>query len=158
MRDADVAAPPRRQSSPPRSKYWMGGGCGPRRWASDALRLKGDEALQYDPNPSDVVPSTRFLIPIGDLDPREAAPLTDAALTSYHAVKRSLHLLGAGATAVVIGVGGLGQMAVQLLRTLSGATTIVALTTRPTSWRQRRGWAPSRRSSRARTPWPGSRT
>jgi propanol-preferring alcohol dehydrogenase len=74
-----------------------------------------------------LIPSTRHLIPIGTLDPREAAPLTDAALTSYHAVKRSLHLLGAGSTAVVIGVGGLGQMAVQLLRTLSGATTIVAL-------------------------------
>src|SRR5580693_3891761 len=78
-----------------------------------------------------IVPSTRFLLPLGKLDPREAAPLTDAALTSYHAVKRSLHLLGAGSTAVVIGVGGLGQMAVQLLRTLSGATTIVAMDTAP---------------------------
>ncbi len=76
-----------------------------------------------------LVPSTRHLIPLGQLDPREAAPLTDAALTSYHAVKRSLHLLGPGSTAVVIGVGGLGQMAVQLLRTLSGATTIVAVDT-----------------------------
>jgi propanol-preferring alcohol dehydrogenase len=76
-----------------------------------------------------LVPSTRFLIPLGDLDPREAAPLTDAALTSYHAVKRSVHLLGAGSTAVVIGAGGLGQMAIQILRTLSGATTIVAVDT-----------------------------
>ncbi|MDT5137775.1 MAG: alcohol dehydrogenase, propanol-preferring, partial [Mycobacterium sp.] len=41
-----------------------------------------------------LVPATRYLIPLGDLDPREAAPLTDAGLTSYHAVKRSLHLLG----------------------------------------------------------------
>jgi hypothetical protein len=41
----------------------------------------------------------------------EAAPLSDVALTGYHAVKRSLHLLGPGATAVVIGAGGLGQMA-----------------------------------------------
>jgi alcohol dehydrogenase, propanol-preferring len=78
-----------------------------------------------------VVPSTRFLIPIGDLDPRKAAPLSDAALTSYHAVKRSLHLLGAGSTAVVIGAGGPGQMAVQLLRALSAATTIVAIDTAP---------------------------
>ena len=78
-----------------------------------------------------MVPSTRFLIPIGDLDPREAAPLSDAALTSYHAVKRSLHLLGAGSTAVVIGAGGLGQMAIQLLRALSAATTIIALDTAP---------------------------
>src|SRR5688572_28327069 len=74
-----------------------------------------------------LVPSTRFLIPLGTLDPREAAPLSDAALTSYHAVKRSLHLLGPGSTAVVIGAGGLGQMAIQILRVLSGATTIVAI-------------------------------
>jgi alcohol dehydrogenase, propanol-preferring len=77
------------------------------------------------------IPSTRFLVPLGTLDPREAAPLTDAALTSYHAVKRSLHLLGAGSTAVVIGAGGLGQMAIQLLRALSGATTIVAVDNSP---------------------------
>ena len=76
-----------------------------------------------------LVPSTRFLIPLGKLDPRDAAPLTDAALTSYHAVKRSLHLLGAGSTAVVIGAGGLGQMAIQILRALSSATTVVAVDT-----------------------------
>ena len=78
-----------------------------------------------------LVPSTRFLVPLETLDPREAAPLTDAALTSYHAVKRSLHLLGAGSTAVVIGAGGLGQMAIQLLPALSGATTIVAVDNSP---------------------------
>lgn len=76
-----------------------------------------------------VVPSTRFLIPLGSLDPREAAPITDAALTSYHAVKRSLHLLGPGSNAVVIGAGGLGQMAIQVLRALSGATTVIAVDT-----------------------------
>ena len=76
-----------------------------------------------------LVPATRFLIPLGTLDPREAAPLSDAALTSYHAVKRSLHLLGPGSTAVVIGAGGLGQMAIQILRALSSATTIVAVDT-----------------------------
>ena len=76
-----------------------------------------------------LVPSTRFLIQLGTLDPRVAAPLSDAALTSYHAVKRSLHLLGASSTAVVIGAGGLGQMAIQILRILSGATTIIAVDT-----------------------------
>jgi propanol-preferring alcohol dehydrogenase len=78
-----------------------------------------------------LVPSTRFLIPLGTLDPREAAPLADAALTSYHAVKRSLRLLGPGSTAVVIGAGGLGQMAIQTLRALSAATTVVAVDTAP---------------------------
>ncbi len=78
-----------------------------------------------------VVPSTRFLLPLGTLDPREAAPLTDAALTSYHAVKRSIHLLGPGSTAVVIGAGGLGQMAIQVLKALSAAATVIAVDTSP---------------------------
>jgi propanol-preferring alcohol dehydrogenase len=76
-----------------------------------------------------LVPTTRFLIPLGTVDPRDAAPLSDAALTSYHAIKRSLHLLEPGSTAVVIGVGGLGQMAIQILRALSAATMIVAVDT-----------------------------
>jgi propanol-preferring alcohol dehydrogenase len=71
-----------------------------------------------------LVPHARLLLPLGDLDPRDAAPLSDAALTPYHAIKRSLHLLGPGSTAVVIGVGGLGHMAVQLLRALSAARVI----------------------------------
>lgn len=71
-----------------------------------------------------LVPSARLLLPLGDLDPREAAPLSDAALTPYHAIKRSLHLLTPGSTAVVIGVGGLGHMAVQILRAVSAARVI----------------------------------
>ena len=37
-----------------------------------------------------LVPSPRLLVPIGDLDPVGAAPLTDAALTPYHALKPEL--------------------------------------------------------------------
>jgi propanol-preferring alcohol dehydrogenase len=58
------------------------------------------------------------------LDPRLAAPLTDAALTPYHAIKRSLSLLVPGTAAVVIGVGGLGHMAIQLLRAVSPSQVI----------------------------------
>ncbi|MEU6512013.1 zinc-binding dehydrogenase [Streptomyces sp. NPDC046942] len=76
-----------------------------------------------------LVPAARYLISLGALDPRQAAPLSDAGLTGYHAVKRSLHLLGAGSTAVVIGAGGLGQMTIQILRALSAATTVVAVDT-----------------------------
>jgi alcohol dehydrogenase, propanol-preferring len=76
-----------------------------------------------------IVPSVRYLVPIGDLDPIDAAPLTDAGLTPYHAVKRSLPLLVPGSTACVIGVGGLGHMAVQILRAVSSAT-VVAVDTR----------------------------
>ena len=75
-----------------------------------------------------LVPHARLLVPLGDLDPRDAAPLTDAALTPYHAIKRSLHKLAPGSTAVVIGVGGLGHMAVQILSAISPAQ-IVAIDT-----------------------------
>lgn len=76
-----------------------------------------------------LVPAARFLIPLGGLDPRDAAPLSDAALTSYHAIKRSRHLLGPASTAVVIGAGGLGQMAIQILRALCATATVVAVDT-----------------------------
>jgi propanol-preferring alcohol dehydrogenase len=77
-----------------------------------------------------LVPSGRLLVPLGDLDPRDAAPLSDAALTPYHAIKRSLPKLVPGSTVVVIGVGGLGQMAVQIVRALSPAR-IVAIDVAP---------------------------
>lgn len=68
-----------------------------------------------------LVPSARYLVPIGGLDPVQAAPLTDAALSPYHAVKVNLDVLRPGSTAVVIGIGGLGHVAVQLVRALSPA-------------------------------------
>ncbi len=71
-----------------------------------------------------LVPDARLLVPLGDLDPRDAAPLSDAALTPYHAIKLALGKLVPGSSAVVIGVGGLGHMAVQLLRALSPARVI----------------------------------
>lgn len=77
-----------------------------------------------------LVPHARLLLPLDELDPRDAAPLSDAALTPYHAIKRSLHLLVPGSTAVVIGVGGLGHMAVQILRALSPAR-VIAVDTSP---------------------------
>jgi propanol-preferring alcohol dehydrogenase len=71
-----------------------------------------------------LVPDPRLLVVLGDLDPRDAAPLSDAALTPYHAIKLALHQLVPGSSAVVIGVGGLGHMAVQILRALSPARVI----------------------------------
>jgi len=70
-----------------------------------------------------VVPQ-RELVLLRTLDPQRAAPLTDAGVTSYHAVKKVLPNLEAGSVAVVIGVGGLGGYAVQYLRLLSAATVV----------------------------------
>ena len=71
-----------------------------------------------------VVPSPRLTVPLDGLDPVAAAPLADAGLTPYHAVRRALHLLGPGTSAIVIGVGGLGHVAVQLLKALSSARVV----------------------------------
>ncbi|MDR2878139.1 MAG: NAD(P)-dependent alcohol dehydrogenase [Chromatiales bacterium] len=71
-----------------------------------------------------LVPSARLLVPLGKLDPIEAAPLMDAALTPYHAIKAALPKLTPDATVLVIGVGGLGHMALQILRAMTPARVI----------------------------------
>ena len=67
-----------------------------------------------------VVPRTE-VISIGTGDPVLYAPLTDAGVTAYHAVQTIAQRLRPGSTAAVIGVGGLGSYAVQLLKILSPA-------------------------------------
>ncbi len=89
--------------------------------------LKGmGGGLGFDGGMADymIVPSTRLLVPLGKLEPRDAAPLSDAALTPYHAIRRALPNLIPGATVLVLGIGGLGQMAVQLIRALSPARVV----------------------------------
>jgi propanol-preferring alcohol dehydrogenase len=76
-----------------------------------------------------LVHDPRRLVPLGDLDPVAAAPLTDAGLTPYRAVKQVLPKLTPDSHAVVIGVGGLGHLAVQILTALSG-THVIAVDTR----------------------------
>jgi propanol-preferring alcohol dehydrogenase len=76
-----------------------------------------------------LVPEARFLVPIGDLDPVLAAPLTDAGITTYSAIKPALPGIWPGSTAVVIGVGGLGLYAVHFLRQLTAARVVAVDTT-----------------------------
>jgi alcohol dehydrogenase, propanol-preferring len=61
-----------------------------------------------------LVPAARHLVPVDGIDPLTVAPLTDAGLTAQHALDTHRELLP-GATVVVIGVGGLGHLALQLL-------------------------------------------
>ncbi len=79
-----------------------------------------------------LVPSARYLVPAPGLDPVHAAPLTDAALTSYHAVKLSLAQLRPGSSALVLGVGGLGHMAIQILKAITSAR-VLAVDVRPSA-------------------------
>jgi propanol-preferring alcohol dehydrogenase len=76
-----------------------------------------------------VVVPARQLISIGDLDVAQAAPLTDAGLTPYHAINLTRRNLRPSSTCVVIGVGGLGHMAVQILAATT-ASRIVAVDVR----------------------------
>lgn len=66
----------------------------------------------------------RELFPIGSLDPVQVAPLTDAGVTSYRAVKTVAEKLYPGSYAVVIGLGGLGAYTLQFLKILTGAQVI----------------------------------
>jgi len=74
-----------------------------------------------------LVPHPRNLVPLDGLDPVIAAPLTDAALTPYRAVRKVQPKLGPGRTLAIIGVGGLGHMALQIVRALAPATRVIAI-------------------------------
>ena len=67
----------------------------------------------------------RSLLRLPDgVEPAAVAPHADAGLTAYHAVRRLAHLAVPGTTAAVIGVGGVGHIALQLLRELGSSATI----------------------------------
>lgn len=73
-----------------------------------------------------IADDSRHLVPLGDLDPVQNVALTDAGLTPYHAIKASLERLAPGSIAVVIGAGGLGHVAIQILRAIT-ASRVIAL-------------------------------
>jgi propanol-preferring alcohol dehydrogenase len=65
-----------------------------------------------------LVPHPRHLVALGKLDPVDAAPLGDAGVTSFRAVRRAAPWLAEGSRALLIGLGGVGQFALQFLRRL----------------------------------------
>ncbi len=71
-----------------------------------------------------LVPHVRHVVSLGDLDPRVWAPLADAALTPYRAIKRFRDLLVPGSVAAVIGAGGLGHLAIQIIKELTPAKVV----------------------------------
>jgi propanol-preferring alcohol dehydrogenase len=72
-----------------------------------------------------LVPHERYLVPLSSLAPAQAAPLTDAALTPYRAIRKTLPFLDPDSDVLVVGLGGLGQYGLALLRLLSGCPLIV---------------------------------
>ena len=117
-----------------------------RRAELDAVRTGTGVGLGRDGGMADflLVPSGRLLVPVGDLPAAQAAPLSDAGLTAYHAVAGIRPTLpldgdgdgdgdgrdsgggggGGGASVAVIGVGGLGHLAVQILRATTSAQVL----------------------------------
>ena len=108
-----------------------GWGCGFCPWC-----VRGDEQLcatpewvglsRHDGGFADylLVPHERHLVKLDRLAPREAASLTDAALTPYRAIQKAMPALTPDAPVLVIGLGGLGQYGVKLLRLLTASPVI----------------------------------
>lgn len=72
-----------------------------------------------------LVDSGRYLFPMERIQPAEAAPLSCAGITVYHAIKNHvLNVAAPGDYVVVIGAGGLGHIAVQILSELTAAKII----------------------------------
>lgn len=82
--------------------------------------------LQRDGGFSDyvVVPHPRYLLDIGNIDPKAAAPYACSGLTTYSALKKAGDAIHRSEV-VVIGAGGLGLMCVQLIRLMGGKGAIV---------------------------------
>lgn len=71
-----------------------------------------------------IVPHPRYLVEIDGLDPAQAAPLACAGVTTYAALRKFGDRLSEDPV-VVIGAGGLGLMAIAVLKALGGRGAIV---------------------------------
>jgi NAD+-dependent secondary alcohol dehydrogenase Adh1 len=77
--------------------------------------------------------SDRALIKLAEgVDPVDVAPYADAGITAYRAAKKAARLLRPSNWAVVVGIGGLGHIALQCLANLSAAR-LIAVDPSPTA-------------------------
>jgi alcohol dehydrogenase, propanol-preferring len=77
-----------------------------------------------------LVPSYRHLVKVdkaSGLKPVDLAPLTDAGLTPYRAIKKVRHLLGPGKSIAVIGLGGLGFYGMQYAKILGQGSVVIGI-------------------------------
>lgn len=84
--------------------------------------------------------NARAVVPLkGGLTPVDVAPLGDAGLTAYRAVRKALPLAVPGTRTIVLGAGGLGHIGIQALRALS-QTEIIVVDRNPEALEHARGW------------------
>ena len=108
--------------------YVTCGFCGPCRRGDDQFceRFKFAGAMIDGGFAEFMVTNARSLVKLGpSTAPADVAGLADGGLAAYRAVKRSVADLPPGASVVVIGAGGLGHIAVQLIRAMTAAQVIV---------------------------------
>lgn len=74
--------------------------------------------------PQVLVRHERAVVDASGLDPFLAAPLTDAGLTAFSAISAASRALVPGSRALVVGVGGLGHLAIQCLRGLEDVIVV----------------------------------
>jgi D-arabinose 1-dehydrogenase-like Zn-dependent alcohol dehydrogenase len=72
-----------------------------------------------------IVPHPKYLVDITGIDPAEAAPLACAGVTTYSALKKFGKRIFEDPV-VIIGAGGLGLMAISILKAMGGKGAIVA--------------------------------
>ena len=97
-----------------------------------------------------LVPHSRYLIDIGDLDPAQIAPYACSGLTTYAALKKIGEQTYRQHPVVIFGAGGLGLMCLTLIKALGGAGAIVVDIDR-----QAPGGAGGRRAGGHRRRGPG---
>ena len=71
-----------------------------------------------------LAPRAKHCIALGELDPAEAAPLACSGVTTYSALKKFGLAIG-DAPVVIMGAGGLGHMALSILKALGGKGAVV---------------------------------
>jgi len=97
------------------------------------LSAKWPGLSEYDGGFSEylLVPSYKFLVKAGEkatsLKPEELAPLTDAGLTPYRAIKKVQHILGPNKNIAIIGIGGLGFYGIQYAQILGSGASVLAI-------------------------------
>jgi propanol-preferring alcohol dehydrogenase len=88
-----------------------------------------------------IVDSYRFLVKVSGIDSNqgingrlstleEIAPLTDAGLTPYRAIKKVRSALGPSKSIAIVGIGGLGYYATQYAKILGQSANVIALDTK----------------------------